>query len=243
MDVGVMVLAAGRGSRLEPLSGAVPKPLMRLGGRSLLEWNLTWVAEAGLRRVWINVHHRGEAIEAALGSGARLGVEIRYSREPELLGTAGGWRAVAGEHPGPWLVLYGDNAMRFDLRRFVTAHEAGGAAATIALFDPRRHANTGAAGGRVALAADGRVSRFVEGAPAGAGLTLVNAGAYVLEAEVAAAIGPGYSDFGRDVLPALAARGRVRGHVMEAGGFCLGVDTPARFAVAERLLSAAEVVP
>ncbi|MBX6366016.1 MAG: NTP transferase domain-containing protein, partial [Gemmatimonadetes bacterium] len=62
-----MVLAAGKGSRLEPLSGAVPKPLMPLGGRSLLEWNLTWVAEAGLRRVWINVHHGGGAIEAALG--------------------------------------------------------------------------------------------------------------------------------------------------------------------------------
>ncbi|MBX6366035.1 MAG: hypothetical protein IRZ00_19480, partial [Gemmatimonadetes bacterium] len=92
-------------------------------------------------------------------------------------------------------------------------------------------------------AADGRVRRFVEGARAGAGLPLVNAGAYVLEAEVAAEIGPGYADFGRDVLPVLAARGRVRGYVMEAGGFCLGVDTPARFAVAERLLSAGEVAP
>lgn len=243
MDIGVMVLAAGKGSRLEPVSGALPKPLMRLGGRSLLEWNLAWVAAAGVRRVWINVHHRGEAIVAALGSGAGLGVEIRYSREPELLGTAGGWRAVAGEHRGSWLVLYGDNAMRFDLRRFLAAHRAGGAAATIALFDPSRHANTGAAGGRAALAPNGRVSRFVEGAPSRDGLELVNAGAYALEPDVAEEIGPGFADFGSDVLPALTARGRVRGHVLEAGGFCLGVDTPERFAVAERLLSRVEVAP
>lgn len=238
MDAGVIVLAAGRGSRLAGVAAELPKPLVALGGRPLLEWNLRWLAAAGARRVWLNVHHLAARIEEALGDGAAFGVELRYSRETELLGTAGGWRRVATTEPAErWLVVYGDNAMRFDLERLLAAHDASGMAATVALFDPARHANTGIAGGRAALAPDGRVRRFMEGGTVG----LVNAGVYVLEAEVAERVPAGYADFGRDVLPGLAEEGRLAGHVMEDGAFCLGVDTPARLREAERMVATAEV--
>ncbi len=240
-----MVLAAGRGTRLGPLAGGRPKPLVEVGGRPLLAWTLEWLAAAGVGEVWLNLHHRGDAIRSAIGGGADFGLTVRYSPEATLLGTAGGWRRVAQAAPRErWLVVYGDNLLRFDLGALVRAHGAGGpgTAATVALFEPVRHANTGMAGGRARLAADGRVLGFVEGASAPDG-GLVTAGAYVLEASVVAEVPRDPADFGRDVLPRLAAAGRLRGHVLEAGAFCLGVDTPAALARAAAMIAGAEVAP
>ncbi len=245
-----MVLAAGRGSRLGAAAGALPKPLIPLAGRSPVAWNLTWLAAAGAREVWINLHYRGKRIRAALGHGGAFGLSIRYSEEERLLGTAGGWARVAAAHPRlRWLVLYGDNLMRFDLARLLSTHGRAvgmGGLATIALFDPARHRNTGIAGGRAELGPAGQVSRFVEGT-AGAGVRggLVNAGAYVLEPQVLGEVDMrvGEVDFGRHVLPRLAASGRLYGHVLEPAGFCLGVDTVERLQRARAMLATAEVAP
>ena len=117
-----------------------------------------------------------------------------------------------------------------------------GTAATVALFDPARHGNTGLAGGRAQVAADGRVLGFAEGAAEEEG-GLVNAGAYVLESSVVAEVPADPADFGRDVLPRLAAAGRLHGHVLEPGAFCLGVDTAAALARAEAMLADVAVAP
>jgi MurNAc alpha-1-phosphate uridylyltransferase len=85
-----IVLAAGRGERMRPLTDRVPKPLLRAGGASLIEWQIARLVAAGIRDIVVNVSHLGEMIEAALGNGAGLGVSIRYSREPQALETAGG---------------------------------------------------------------------------------------------------------------------------------------------------------
>ncbi len=245
-----MVLAAGRGSRLGAAAGALPKPLIPIAGSSPVAWNLTWLAAAGARQVWINLHHRGQRIRAALGDGGTFGLSIRYSEEERLLGTAGGWARVAAAHPGlRWLVLYGDNLMRFDLTGLFATHERArglGGLATIAVFDPARHRNTGIAGGRAVLAPDGRVGRSVEGAAAGEVRGgLVNAGAYVLEPQVLGEVDMrlGEVDFGRHVLPRLAAAGRLFGHVLEPAGFCLGVDTVESLEKARAMLATAEVAP
>jgi MurNAc alpha-1-phosphate uridylyltransferase len=85
-----MILAAGRGERMRPLTDAQPKPLLRAGGKSLIEYHLENLARAGLIEVVINHAHLGQMIEAALGNGERYGIDIRYSREPVALETAGG---------------------------------------------------------------------------------------------------------------------------------------------------------
>lgn len=258
MNLDVLVLAAGKSTRISPVSAGEPKPLLSLGGRRLIEWSLTWLASHGVRSVWINLHYRPESIRAVVGTGERYGLRVRYSHEPEILGTAGGWRRVVfgtdaaadgggagvrGGGAGTWLVVYGDNVMRFDLAHFVAAHRAYGGLATIALFDPSVHANTGIAGGRVGIADDGRITEFREGAPAGPGPpSLVNAGAYLLEREVADSVAEGFQDFGRDVFPALLGTGRVYGHVLERRGFCLGLDTPESYRVAQSLVEGGEVV-
>ncbi len=86
-----MILAAGRGERLRPLSDLTPKPLLKVGGQSLIEYHLYNLAKIGITEVIVNVHHLKEQIMEYLGDGQRYGIRVRYSiEEPELLETGGG---------------------------------------------------------------------------------------------------------------------------------------------------------
>lgn len=85
-----IILAAGRGERMRPLTDALPKPLLSVGGKPLLVWHLNNLKRAGITDIVINHAHLGEKIESALGDGSRFGVRIRYSAEGEALETAGG---------------------------------------------------------------------------------------------------------------------------------------------------------
>jgi mannose-1-phosphate guanylyltransferase len=230
-----LVLAAGKGSRLAGAAGGVPKPLVDIGGTTPLEQNVRWIQALPLTAIWVNLHAGGTRIRARLGTSSN-GIPIHYSYEPELLGTAGAWKKLEREWSGTSLVVYGDNLMRFDLGSLLATHRAVGTAATVALFDPAVHRNTGIGGGRATLRG-GRITRFVEGGSHG----LVNAGCYFIEAAVAERLPVGFLDFGRDVLPLLAAAGELGAHVVEVGGYCLGVDTPERLAVAREIVTTLEI--
>lgn len=129
-----MILAAGLGTRLRPITDAVPKPLLPLAGRPLIEWNLLLLRRHGVREVIINVHHLGEQIEEALGDGSRLGMALRFSREPVILGTGGGIKqAESFFGHEPFFVLNGDTIALVDLDRVRLMHEAGRAMATMVL--------------------------------------------------------------------------------------------------------------
>ena len=95
-----MILAAGRGERLRPLTDATPKPLVEVAGQTLLGRHLERLARAGFTRVVINVSHLAEAITGRIGDGTRYGLRIDWSREPEPLESAGGI-AQAGTLLGP----------------------------------------------------------------------------------------------------------------------------------------------
>jgi MurNAc alpha-1-phosphate uridylyltransferase len=97
-----MLLAAGRGERLRPLTDEIPKALVEVGGKPLIAWHLERLAHAGFAEVVINVSHLGSRIVERLGEGARFGLRLHYSRERERLETAGGIayaRALLGPHP------------------------------------------------------------------------------------------------------------------------------------------------
>jgi len=85
-----MILAAGLGTRMSPLTDSTPKPLLKVGGKALIEWHLFNLVEAGIRDIVINHFHLGAQIEQALGDGSRYGAGISYSRESVRLETAGG---------------------------------------------------------------------------------------------------------------------------------------------------------
>lgn len=105
-----MILAAGRGERMRPLTDVTPKPLLEVGGQPLIEYHLLNLASAGFTDIVINLAHLGEQIRTALGNGERFGVRIDYSDEgEEALETGGGiFRALPLLEPGPFVVVNGD---------------------------------------------------------------------------------------------------------------------------------------
>jgi N-acetyl-alpha-D-muramate 1-phosphate uridylyltransferase len=105
----VMLLAAGRGERLRPLTDATPKPLLEVGGEPLVAHQLRWLARAGLTEVVINLFHLGDQIADFVGDGRAFGVDVHYSREAVLLETGGGIvKALPLLGDGPFAVLNGD---------------------------------------------------------------------------------------------------------------------------------------
>ena len=113
-----MILAAGRGTRLAPLTDRTPKPLLPVRGRPLIEWQIEALARAGVTHVVVNLHHLGAQIEHHLGDGSRLGVDIVYSHESALLETGGGIRqALPLLDSSTFLVVNGDVWSDFDFRQ------------------------------------------------------------------------------------------------------------------------------
>jgi len=121
-----MVLAAGRGERLRPLTDTLPKPLVAVGGRPLISWHLAALARAGVREVVVNLSWLGEQLRAALGDGREFGVAIRYSEEgPVPLETGGGiLRALPLLGPEPFLVVSGDVWTDIDFARVTLEPDA-----------------------------------------------------------------------------------------------------------------------
>jgi NDP-sugar pyrophosphorylase family protein len=224
-----VVLAAGAGSRLGPLTADRPKPMLPVGGRPLLEHTVRQLAACGVRDIIVNLHHCPEAIPTHFGDGRAYGVRIKYSYEPVLLGTAGAVKQVAAFLAGePFFVLYGDNLTTCDLGRLADTHRAGGAAATIALFwkdDVTPHS-------AVALEADDRIVGFVEKPAAEeAPSHWIAAGVNVMEPAVLDHIPDGRpSDFGFDVFPRLVAQGlRLQGYRMGPAEGLWWIDTPGHY--------------
>lgn len=110
-----MILAAGRGERMRPLTDSTPKPLLPVGGKPLIVWQIEALARAGLTNIVINAAHLATRLTDALGDGSALGVSLRWSLEPEPLETAGGIAtAMPLLPPGPALIVSGDVWSEFD---------------------------------------------------------------------------------------------------------------------------------
>ena len=251
-----VVLAAGKSERIAPVARGIPKPLISVRGEPIIARNIRWLAAAGVRDLWVNLHFRGDLIRAALGDGSAFGVHLRYSEEPEILGTAGAVRRVLADLDETVLVVYGDNLLDFDLDELRHAHAKARADVTIAVFD-ERSPNTGIAGGRVRLDDDGHVTEFVEGDGRSAAYgadrptirpsdhprpgSFVNAGVYVVRTAILEAFPENtFLDWGRDVLPKLVAAGApVFGYNID--GYCLGLDTPGSYERGMALIEAGSV--
>jgi len=195
-------MAAGLGTRLRPLTYEVPKPMVPVVNRPVMEHILELLQKQGFTEVIANLHWFPETIRERFGDGSSLGIDLTYSYEEELLGTAGGVRNVA-EFFGsdPFLVMAGDALTDIDLRALRAAHESHGGMATLAV---KRVANVSEFGVVIA-GSDGRIQGFQEKPdPAEALSDLANCMMYVLEPEIfdyfpdEAAV-----DFALDVFPAL----------------------------------------
>ena len=228
-----MVLAAGRGQRLAPLTDTCPKPLMPVGDAPLLEHILAFLRAGGIDEVIINLHHLGHMIEARIGDGRRFGLTVRYSREDPILDTGGGikqaerWLADA-----PFVVANGDSLLELPLGELLDHHRAHGGVVTMALRVPSPSDDFGA----VEVDADQRVRRIV-GLPPDAPDTglrrLMFPGLHVLQPEIFRFMPtPGVFSITRMTYPAvLSANQPIIGYVTAARW--LTIDTAAALQAAD----------
>jgi mannose-1-phosphate guanylyltransferase len=211
------LLAAGVGSRLRPITDEIPKCMLVIDGRPLLDIWLDALAGVGADEVLVNVHHLPDLVRRHCAT--RTGPPaVRLAFEPELLGSAGTLAAnrqwVDGEEM--FLACYADNLTDFDLRSLVEAHRRNGAIATLTVF----HSERPSAGGVVELDAAGTVTGFQE-KPSEPVSDLVNAGMYAFHPSVLEMIGGDPpTDIGYDLLPQLVGQARamlVEGYFRDVG--------------------------
>jgi len=128
-----MVLAAGLGTRLRPLTDDTPKCLIPLAGHPLMDWTLGWLHDHGVTECMINLHYLPGKVRDFIGDGSRYGLRVHYSFEPELLGTAGAVKNVEAFFDRPFFVIYSDNFSQWNLRKLVESFERNHTQATVAV--------------------------------------------------------------------------------------------------------------
>ena len=235
-----MILAAGEGTRLRPLTLTAPKVLLPVSGVPLIRHILVWLKGHGIREVAINLHYQGQKISDALGDGRNLGMQIVYSPEDTILGTAGGVKRMAHYLDGPFVVHYGDVLTDFDLTAMLRFHRVKKAAATLAILKVSRPRSAGV----VEMDADARVLSFTEHpAERAASADLESGGTYILERTVLDTIPVEQpSDFGHDVLPALLARDLpVYGYILKDNDYLVDIGTIEKYRQANEDMAAGRI--
>jgi mannose-1-phosphate guanylyltransferase/phosphomannomutase len=198
-------MAGGEGSRLRPLTGNVPKPMLPVANRPLMEHIVLLCKQHGFTDVIATVQFLSSVIRNYFGDGTDLGVSLSYTTEEVPLGTAGSVRAAQDLLSGTFLVISGDALTDLDLTAVVDYHREKGAAATMVLKRMRDPLEFGI----VMTAEDGRIERFLEKPSWGQVFTdTINTGIYVLEPEVLDMIPPEQSfDFSSEVFPQMLDKG------------------------------------
>jgi mannose-1-phosphate guanylyltransferase/mannose-1-phosphate guanylyltransferase/phosphomannomutase len=129
-----MVLAAGKGTRLFPLTGVVPKPMAPVVGKPILQHIFELLARTGVEEAYVNIHHLADVILGCYGERSRVdGMTVNLTRESELMGTAGGIKRIADRFDETFVVVMGDALTDVDAREVVSFHQEKGAIATLAL--------------------------------------------------------------------------------------------------------------
>lgn len=202
-----MILAAGIGSRLHPLTRTLPKPLVPIVNRPVMEHIVELLAKHGFTEIIVNVHHLGDQIVRHFGDGSKFGVSIAYSHEDRLWGDAGSVKRCEDFLKGDtFLVMGGDDLADIDLTRLIDTHRKKNAMATIALSlvdDPAEY-------GIVTMNEEGRIIRFLE-KPKGEVIfsNTANTGVYVFEPEVLDLIPRGiFYLFGKTFFPQMLEQRR-----------------------------------
>jgi mannose-1-phosphate guanylyltransferase len=233
--VKAMVLAAGKGTRLFPLTGVIPKPLAPVADKPVLQHIFELLAGAGTNEVHVNIHYLANEILVRYGQEARLGAtRIYFHREKQLMGTAGGVKRVSGfaGFDEAFVVVMGDALTDVNLRELLAFHKSKDAAATLALMRVEDTSEYGV----VELDAEKNILSFQEKPDSHKAVSnLANIGIYVLEPGVLEEYVPedAFFDFAEDVFPALLAAGeKLVGY--EGGFYWSDIGTLGSYRTAQR---------
>ena len=228
-NIPAILLVGGKGTRLQAVLSSKPKPLARVGDIPFLELLVLQLRSQGFRRMIMSTGHLAAQIEEAFGDGSRWDAEIRYSREPEPLGTAGAVKFAEGllGASSDFLVVNGDSFMELDIAEFVRFHRQHGGVASMAVCPVPNASRYGT----VHVDPCSRITGFSEKT----GKTspgIINAGVYVFRRSVLERIPQGPSSLEKDLFPKLLHEGMC---ASEQEGMFIDIGTPEDYARAQEV--------
>lgn len=203
-----VILAGGAGTRLQPITFEVPKPLLTVHDKTLLEHLFDLFKKYGIKNVIISIGYKGDKIKEAIGNGRKFGVNVSYVEEAKPLGTAGPLRLARPFLADTFMVSNADELKELDLMDMYIFHKENKATATIALASVQDPSAYG-----VAKLQGNRILDFVEKPKKDAAPSnLINSGIYIFEPEVIDCIPDGFAMLEKDVFPRLAKEGKLYGY-------------------------------
>ena len=222
-----LILAGGKGTRLRPLTVYTPKPIVPICNRPFLLYQIDTLRRAGVIDITLSLSYQPEKIEQQLGDGSEFGVKLKYTVEPQPMGTAGAYKFAEDLIREPTVVLNGDILTDLDLKAVIRQHKERKAIATIVLT-PVEDAS---AYGVVETESDGRVRRFLEKPqPEETTCKNINAGTYVLEPAVLDLIPKGENhSFEYGLFPKLLEKGEPFFAHIPQRTYWMDIGTPARY--------------
>ncbi|MBC8495693.1 nucleotidyltransferase family protein [archaeon] len=221
------ILAGGKGKRLRFLSKDTPKPLMKIKGKPIIQYNIELFKKHGIRDIIISVGYKADLIKKELGDGRKFGVNLTYVEEKNALGTAGPLKLARPFLKETFIMCNADELKNIDLDDMFNFHQANKGLGTIALTSVQDPSAYG-----VALLNGNKIMTFVEKpSKENAPSNLINAGLYILEPDVIDCIPDGFAMLETDVFPKLASEENLYGYPFSGQWFDTG--TPERFKFAE----------
>lgn len=212
----VLILAGGEGVKFRPLTYELPKSLLPIHGKPLLEYTLESLANQGLTEVYISIGHLGEKIKEYFGDGRRYGLRITYlEQKNHKQGTARPLLSARDQfQSGPFLVIYGDVITELNFADLIDFHNQQRTAATMALSSVEKPSMWG-----VATLQGNKIIDFIEKPKQKTNSHLINAGVYVLDPEVFKYISPESVRLEKDLFPRLAQEGKLNAYPFESQWF------------------------
>ena len=212
-----VILAGGQGTRMRPLTYEMPKPMIPVKGKPLIQHIMELCRKYDIREIILSTGYMGDQIRNHFGDGSHLGLDIKYVEENEPLGTGGPLNLAKKYLTGPFLMFNGDVLSDLNLSDLIVFHNEQKAVATIALTQVEDTSSFG-----VVRLNGNRVDGFIEKPTSKESSKLINAGVYVLEPEILKYIPPGKSMLERDVFPKLSQEGKLYGYPFDGQWFDTG---------------------
>ena len=207
-----VILAGGLGTRLRPYTKSLPKPMLPLGGKPILEYEIEWVRKNGIKEIVLCVSYLRNKIEDYFGDGKKFGVKIEYAISKKPLATAGQLKTAEKFIDDTFVCLYGDSIYNFSLRNMIKHHKKSKASVTMSLFDYRFNLKYGV----IDTKKSGQVTAWNEKPEFSAN---INIGCYVMEPEVLKLI-PKNKEYGMDdVIRKVLSRKKKVSSVTSKNGF------------------------
>lgn len=234
-----LILAGGKGTRLRPLTVYTPKPIVPICNRPFLLYQIDTLRRAGITNITLSLSYQPHKIEQQLGDGADYGVKLKYTVEPQPMGTAGAYKFAEDLIREPTVVFNGDILTDLDLKAVMREHGQRKAAATIVLAPVENPSSYGL----VETTAGGRVLRFLEKPkPDEITVNTINAGTYILEPRMLDLIPAGEShSFEYGLFPTLLDRNELFFAHVPQRTYWKDIGTPARYLEAHHDLLANRV--